>query len=158
VGARSINYTSGTQDGETRYLYLQVNPVVWFAALTGALLSAAFTAHSVLVAPDRDRDGRFLMMTFLVLYIGYMLAISRIDRVLYLYHYFLPLVFSFFLLGLAIKRVRRLGRYRLGDVRKVAGPFVLAALIIIGFRFYYPLTYYQPLSDDALRARALFPL
>ena len=157
-GARSIQYLAVTQDSETRYLYLQVNPAVWFAALTGVLLAAAFVVHSVLVEADGDRHGQFLMGTFLALYVGYMVAVSRFDRVLYLYHYFLPLLFSFFLLGLAIDRVRKVGGHRIGEAGKTAGLFLLAALIVVGFRIYDPLTYYQPLTDDAVRARALFPL
>src|SRR5439155_12329258 len=73
LGARSIKYRSETQDGETyRYLYLQVNPVVWLAALAGLLVSAAFLVHSVLVEPEGNRERRFLMGTFLLLYVAYM--------------------------------------------------------------------------------------
>jgi dolichyl-phosphate-mannose--protein O-mannosyl transferase len=114
--------------------------------------------HWTLVGPSGDRQARFFIGTFLALYVGYMVAISRLDRVMYLYHYFLPLLFSFFLLAVVAGEVRRLGPWRVNETGRTAGIFVLGALVLVGFRFYHPLTYAEPLTDDGVRARALFPL
>jgi dolichyl-phosphate-mannose--protein O-mannosyl transferase len=35
---------------------------------------------------------------------------------------------------------------------------VLASAILVSYRFYSPLTYYQPLTDEQFRQRMIFPL
>jgi dolichyl-phosphate-mannose--protein O-mannosyl transferase len=159
LGARSINYRWETPDGQNyRYLYLQVNPVAWFVALLGVVLAASFVLHTLTVDPTEHRESRFLLLTFFGLYVAYMVAISRFDRVLYLYHYFLPLLISFFLVALVVKEARTIGPWHLSEARKSVGLFIVAGLVVLAFRVYGPLTYYEPLRDEAVRARAVFPL
>ena len=97
-------------------------------------------------------------MTFLILYWAYMVIVSRLNRVMYLYHYFPPLLFSFCLFALWVKEIKRIGKWLLTKKRKTLILAVLAACILIAYRFYSPLTYYQPLTDDQFRQRMIFSL
>lgn len=158
-GARAINYRWETPDGKGyRYLYLQSNPVVWGVGLLGVILASTLLLSSLLMPLREKLQHRFLLVTFLMLYVGYMLAMSTIQRVMYLYHYFLPLLFSFFLFGLSFMEIRKLGKWRLNEERRALILLFLVFCIFFSYRFYRPLTYYEPITDDAFRQRIIFPL
>lgn len=155
-GARSISYRWETPDSYSyKYLYLQVNPVVWFAGFLGIVLASSLLLSSFLFEPRTVIRERLLLLTFLGLYIAYMVVMSRIDRVMYLYHYFIPLLFSFFLFALVLMELPRLGAYALTLDRKAIGLLGFAVLLFISFQFYRPLTYYEPLSDEQFQRRNL---
>ena len=155
-GARSINYRWETPDStQYRYLYLQSNPVIWGIGLLGIILSGSLLLCSILTS-IKLRHG-FLLTTFLGMYIAYMFVMSQLDRVMYLYHYFTPLLFSFFLFGISFLEIRRLGRWVLDDRRKVFVLCVIGFLSFLSFQFYRPLTYYEPLSDDEMQQRSILP-
>src|SRR5207244_629675 len=105
-----INYRWETPDSKSyRYLYLVPNPAVWWLAFAGLVMAVGLLGSSVLVQFRTPLKHRFLLIVFLGLYLAYMGAISRIDRVLYLYHYFIPLVLSFIIFALVFDEIRVLG-------------------------------------------------
>lgn len=158
-GARSINYRwEKTADGAFRYLYLQSNPVAWLCGLLGVVLSAFFLLSRVLLPTGKPLKHGYLMLVFFGMYVSYMLAISQLDRVMYLYHYFIPLLFSFILFGLVIDTLETLGSWRLTVNRKIVLMTIVGLSIFGAFQFYRPLTYYEPIRDDAFMRRALLPL
>lgn len=158
-GARSINYRwEKTADGAFRYLYLQSNPVSWFCGLLGVFLCAFFLLSRILLPTGKPLRNGYLMLVFFGMYAAYMLAISQLGRVMYLYHYFIPLLFSFILFGLAFDNIETIGRWKLLENRKIAVATVIGLLIFAGYQFYRPLTYYEPIRDAALQRRALLPL
>lgn len=158
-GGRSINYRWETPDGQAyRYLYLQVNPVVWWAALAGVLVGAAFLVASWLLPPTRKLRNPLLLAVFVGMYVSYMLAVSTIDRVLYLYHYFIPLLFSFVVLGLVWEELQSFGKWTISPQGRTIGALALAGLIFLSHQYYRPLTYYEPLTDAQVERRAIFPL
>lgn len=155
IGARSISYRWETPDGTAyKYLYLQSNPVVWFAAFGGVLFGLALLASSLFVTGKWPKNT-YLFLAFGTLYVCYMAAISQIDRVMYLYHYFLPLVFSFFLLALCFDEIERVGQWILNEKRKTAILVVFAALIFLSFEFYRPFTFYSPINDEDFMKRSI---
>jgi dolichyl-phosphate-mannose-protein mannosyltransferase len=159
VGAKAINYRWETPNGEDyRYLYLQSNPVIWGAGLLGVILSSAFFLTSLFLPVGNLFKNRFLLIVFLTLYWGYMIAISSIDRAMYLYHYFPPLLFSFCLFGLVVKEIPALGQWKLNERRRTLIVLFCITLILIAYWFYSPLTYYRPLTDAELERRAILPL
>lgn len=94
-GARAIDYLwNKVNEKSWRYLYLQSNPVVWIVGLIGVVFASALILSSLLLQLKKKLQHRFLLTTFLVLYVGYMIAMSTINRAMYLYHYFIPLLFS----------------------------------------------------------------
>lgn len=159
IGARSISYRWETPDGFAyKYLYLQSNPVIWLTSFAGVLMALMVLLSSVfLPTPQRPRNT-YLMLTFGTLYVCYMIAVSHIDRVMYLYHYFLPLFFSFFILVLVFEEIPQIGNWRLTDQRKTAILMVFAALAFISFEFYRPFSFYTPITDSAFKQRQLFKL
>jgi dolichyl-phosphate-mannose--protein O-mannosyl transferase len=158
-GARAINYRWETPDGLSyKYLYLQVNPVIWFLGLVGALGTSALAFIYLFFPLQKPFNNRFLVATFLLLYWSYMLLISQLSRVMYLYHYFPALLFSFCLFALLVEEARQIGNFMLNTRRKILLLSALAAAILVSYRFYSPLTYYQPLTDAQFRQRMIFPL
>ncbi len=158
VGARAINYRweteGGDEDATYRYLYLQSNPAAWALGLVGVFAALAFLLASVALPLHGRVAGRFLMLVFLGLWIAYMVAVSRIDRVMYLYHYFLPLLLSFVLFALALGAAGTGGRRGLDAHRREAIAGVCALAIVGCFFFYKPLTYYQPITDRDFMTRS----
>jgi dolichyl-phosphate-mannose--protein O-mannosyl transferase len=154
VGARAINYRWESADGQHyRYLYLQVNPVVWALALAG-LLAAVALLITASVAPSRIRLKRRGVLTLLVaMYLAYFVPFFWIHGVMYLYHYFIPLFLTFVLCTVVLDELQALGRIR---QRRFA--VTALALVIIGFWVYKPLTYYEPLTNAQLQRRAIVGL
>jgi dolichyl-phosphate-mannose--protein O-mannosyl transferase len=92
VEKRSIYYYLGPDEGggKHRYLYLIGNPVVWWGTLLGVVL----TLLGGIVAPDRIYPHRRRLVLLGVAYFGSYLPFALIDRPMFLYHYFFPLLFS----------------------------------------------------------------
>ncbi len=155
-GARSISYRWETPDGTAyKYLYLQSNPVIWLTSFAGVLMALMVLLSSVLLPITQRPKNTFMLLTFGTLYACYMIAISTIDRVMYLYHYFLPLTFSFFLLSLVFDEIQQIGSWRLTEVRKTAILIGFGFLAFLSFQFYRPFTFYTPLTDSAFQLRTI---
>ncbi len=160
LGARTIDYRWETPDGHSyKYLYLVPNPVVWALGLLGVILSIILLVGS-LFFPGASQELRYrnLMLIFLGFYVSYLAAVSTIDRVMYLYHYFLPLFFSFILFALVFMELQQFGKWKLHEERKTTILLVLGSLIFIGFQFFHAFTYYEPLNDEQFQRRNLLQL
>ncbi len=159
MGGRSINYRWETPNGQAyRYLYLQVNPMIWFLSLLGILAAGAMLLASFLLPLRESLQHRPLLATFFVLYVSYMAAISHITRVMYLYHYFIPLLISFLLFALVFLEIQHMGKFRLHDERKATTLLLLGLLIFVSYQFYRPLAYYEPLTDSQFERRSLLQI
>ena len=160
LGARSISYRWETPDGNLyRYIYLQANPAVWGFALFGLLTAFALMLASLL-APSMaaTMTHRKEIALWFGMWLAYMIAISRITRVMYLYHYFIPLLFSFVLLGYVFLELKQMGLLKLSEKTKSWALLCGGILIFAGFQFYRPFTYYELISDEAFKRRMIFPL
>ena len=160
LGARAINYRWETQDSgkSYRYLYLQVNPMVWSLGLFGVVSTSGLFFTSCFFPLQKPIKDRFFMLVFLCLYWGYMIGISLLNRVMYLYHYFPALLFSFCLFSLWVKQVKYFGNYFLNRRIKFIALAIISSSVLIAYCFYNPLAYYQPLTDAQFRQRMIFPL
>ncbi len=159
-GGRSISYRWETNDsGKTyQYLYLQSNPLVWALGLSGVVLTVVLLLGSLLFDLKTPLRRPWMMCVFLMLYVGYMVAVSRLDRVMYLYHYFLPLLFSFFLFGLAYDELSRLGKFLFTEWGKAVALVLIATGIVMTWQFYHPFSYYEPMSSADFEKRNVMPL
>jgi dolichyl-phosphate-mannose-protein mannosyltransferase len=156
LGGRAINYKWETPDGRNfRYLFLQCNPVGWLCGLAGVLVSIVLLGAPVFSKRASWPPNRFLMAAFLTMYVSYMIVMSRVDRVMYLYHYFTPLFFSFILFGLVVMDIDQIGVLRLTEFRKSVGLCGLMTCVFAAYLFYSPLTYYRSLTDLEFRQRSL---
>ena len=160
VGKKSINYRwdKDTIDGkvQVRYKQLVANPVVWFSVLLGIILSVGLVI-SRFVYGNKEKDPQLFLWicAFTTLYACYMIAILQIDRVMYLYHYLVPLVFGALNLSLVFTYIFRddvvaNNRHTLINVTA----FVI--LIVGVFAWFSPFTYGFQLTEDEFALRNWF--
>ena len=167
LGARSINYRwQKLPDGSVQYLYLQSNPLVWFMALS-AVVAALVTVGSRAIGL-RNTKSTFrhedLTIGLLASYFLYISATLMVDRVFYLYHYFIPLFLSLILLVILIEELPAIFGIKLTLYRRELLVTAIPVMAIPAFVFFKPLTYYEPLSNQEVKARSwlnvwdLFPV
>lgn len=162
LGNKSINYRWDKKevDGEVRVAYKQIvpNPIVWFSVAAGVVLSLGLLiSRYVYGNPVRDRRLFYWAFAFTALWGGYMIAIMQIDRVMYLYHYLIPLVFGIVNLAVVFTYVFRdevLANRRHTMINLAA--FVL--LVVAVFVWFSPFTYGIPINEDQFQARNWFQL
>ncbi len=160
LGNKTISYRwdKNTVDGKTevRYKYLIGNPVVWLGVLAGIILSSGLIIGRVVYGnPIKDTSLFYWICAFTGLYLCYMLAILQIERVMYLYHYLVALVFGAVNLALVFTYVFREGVIANSRHTMVnAGLFAL--LVIAVFAWFSPLTYGFALTEDQFELRNWF--
>ena len=159
LGSRSINYRWETPDGSYyQYITLVANPVVWGAALLGLFLAFALLVGSWIIPGTKPLQYKNELLIWAGMWTAYMVAVSQIDRVMYLYHYFIPLIFSFILLCYVILELKQLGQIQLTQNKKNWLVLLLGLLIFASFQFYRPLTYYEPIDDASFQKRMILPI
>lgn len=156
LGGRSINYRWETPDSTVyRYLYLQSNPVVWISTFLIVLLALGMFLSTYLAEGAKKLKNHYHLGVFLLLYIGFFVGVSRITRVLYLYHYFLALLFAFVIVALFFDELTRIGKFAINESRKLTILVIFSMLIFTSFQYYRPFTYYQPLTKEQVERRAI---
>lgn len=163
IGNKTIAYRwqQHTDDNGIKtvsYLYLVPNPVVWLIALIGVILSLSLIISRLIFGlPIRNVRIFYLICIFALLYISYMVGVLQIHRVMYLYHYFIPLVLSFALGALIFA-------YLFNYLVKSDKQWIFYSLLLIiffavfiSFAFYSPLTYYKPLNESQFQMRNILP-
>lgn len=159
VGGRSINYRwakFATLDAY-QYLYLQSNPVVWLSVFIAVIVSIGILFSSFTMSRNKLQNP-WLLSTFTGLYIAYMIVMARIDRVMYLYHYFIPLLFAFIVFALVFTEITHIYKWTVRKEYKTYALIVFAGCIILGYQYYRPLSYYEPIRDEAVQQKALLPV
>lgn len=156
-GGKTINYRWNRElvdaTPKVSYTYLVGNPLVWAAVLLGILLSTSLICARFvfgLVVHDRRLFAWIALST--ALYWGYLIAIARVDRVMYLYHYLLPLVFGVLNLALVYRYVHAESLLA-GRRHPRINLLVFLVLAIVVFAYFAPLTYGLPLSADEFARR-----
>lgn len=158
-GARSISYRWETPDGNSyRYLYLQSNPIVWGIGLLGILFALVILLGRLFFPTQAKLKHPFALVTVFVVYTSFMAAVSQITRVMYLYHYFIPLTLSIVLAALCFEEFAAFGKWELTERRKQAALLGIAVLAFASFEFFAPLTYYKPLTNASFEKRDLVRL
>jgi dolichyl-phosphate-mannose-protein mannosyltransferase len=155
VGGRAVPYQWDTEDeGRSyRYLYLQVNPVVWWTALAGLLAALALLVRAALV-PGRPLKHTLLLPMFTGMYFAYFVPFLQIRGVVYLYHYFIPLLLAFVILAIVIDELATFRGQAITNLHKqvVLGGWLMA--VVTCFWLYKPVTYYErPLTHEELQRR-----
>jgi len=160
LGGKTINYrwNKDVVGGrvEVSYTYLVANPLVWLPVALGVVLSLGLLIGRV-VYGQRPQDPRLFhwIALFAALYVAYMLAMLQFERVMYLYHYLLPLVFGIVNLALVF-------RYIFAEGLQAQRPHTLVNLgvfvvLVAGvFAFFAPLTYGTPLTPEQFELRQWF--
>lgn len=92
------------------------------------------------------------------MYLAYMFVMSQLTRVMYLYHYFIPLILSFILFAIILMEIRHIGRWKISDKQKSFLALVCGIFIFLAFQAYRPFTYYEPIGDQQVEFRSLLQL
>jgi dolichyl-phosphate-mannose-protein mannosyltransferase len=155
IGARTISFRWETPDSSHyRYLYLVPNPVGWWTGFASVILAIGLLAASAFLPLKQKLKNPLLLLTVVGLYLSYMLAISRLTRVMYLYHYFLPLLFSYILIGLVFLEIRTVGKKKVTEFWQVRALLVFGLAVFAAFHIFRPLTYYEPLNKEEFLRRS----
>jgi dolichyl-phosphate-mannose--protein O-mannosyl transferase len=157
IGAKSINYRwTKHPDGSVSYLYLLFNPVVLLLSI-GALVLSVVVVGGHLAYGLRIENARLfaIVAAMSAMYFSYMLVMLRLDRVMYLYHYFPPYVFML-IAGVALLCCSFGERLRAGDRVLWTALLLLAVNVIVAYDFFSPLSYYEPLSLREFNSRIWF--
>jgi len=146
VGNKSINYSWNKKDGKVSYRYLQANPIIWFSVLFGMILATSLIIGRVVFAIQiKDHRLFYIILTLSAMYYSYMIVMINIARVLYLYHYFVPLFFGAFVFFTIYCYIFKEELEENDLIIKVA-TFLFVAVVIYVFYFFSPFTYFEPLD------------
>ena len=155
-GNKSINYRWLKKDGKVSYLYLQINPIIWLLGLIGIFFSFSLIISKWVFGLEiKDKRLYFLTIIFSFMYISYMIVMYNIPRVMYLYHYFIPLFFSLFLFFIIFNYIFK------EEIKKRNRLFYTATILLVleiiyTYNFFSPLTYYKPLNSYEFMMRSWF--
>lgn len=160
LGTKTINYrwSKQTTDGTTyvRYHNLVANPAVWFSVLAGIILSSGLIiSRYVYQQPVKNNALFYWILAFTVLYFSYMLAILQIERVMYLYHYLVPLVFGCLNLALIFQYLFY-EEFEKGSRHTYANLAGFVALVTCVFFVFAPFTYSWELTEAQFAMRNWF--
>ena len=136
-----------------KYIYLQCNPLVWCIGLIGILSSISLVVSKTCFSLKEEHKDLFCHIVLLLLmYICYMVAMLNMPRVMYLYHYLIPLIFSILLATLIFSYIYRKLILR-NDKWLLLFAAILFVEIIYIFQYFSPLTYGYPISVPEFNQR-----
>jgi dolichyl-phosphate-mannose-protein mannosyltransferase len=151
---RTINYRWDSDGVHTAYVQLAGN--LWGWMIAGIALVA--TAGLLILqwwrpCSSSDSERRALMLMLLLLYAVFMCAHAYLGvmRVMYLYHYFLALVLGFCLVPLVLAEAAE--RWHVSRAWQESALAVIAALLLVSFAFYAPLSLHRPLTHAQCERR-----
>jgi dolichyl-phosphate-mannose-protein mannosyltransferase len=143
IGARTINYRWQQDGNKLQYLYLVPNIASWLVGLLGIvvalveLIKAKLSSDKLNISPH--------LIPFCLIYFATWLSPILMNRVFYLYHYFVPLSFSWLILGCCINSHKKL---------KLSHTALISIIIIFIYIFFSPLTYYKGITNAEFRNRS----
>jgi dolichyl-phosphate-mannose--protein O-mannosyl transferase len=155
-GNKSINYRWSKKDGKVSYLYLQINPIIWFSVVAAIILATALIlSRAVFGLHVKDERLYYLIAVFTAMYFSYMITMFNISRVMYLYHYFIALFFGVFVLFLLYNYIFKEELEKENRILEIATYIFIAEVIYVYF-YFAPFTYYKPLSTIEFMDRVWF--
>lgn len=160
LGKKTISYRwdKDTVNGQVQVKYMNIvaNPVIWFSVLGGIVLSLGLMMSKFIYGhPEKHTPLFYWICAFTSLYLFYMIAILRIERVMYLYHYLVPLVFGMFNLALVFSYIFR--DEILANSKHLWINLCLYIMLVIAvFAFFAPFTYGIAMTEEQFEMRNWF--
>lgn len=154
-GHKSIPYLkqSNPQSGTVQFLYLQGNPIIWLLALIGVLLTLSqIIAGIFFSAQTGNKAHRYLNILFTLMYFSYLFVMFNLGRVMYLYHYLIPLFWGTWLFFMQFVHIFQ-NRIKTRNKLFYAMTFILLAEILFCYLYFAPLSYFYPLEVNDLMQR-----
>ena len=147
-------WNSSASEERTQQIWLLGNPIVWFASLLSLVSGIVLLFAKVFTKKPRDISALLLF----VLLIGWTTSYAPfafINRPLFLYHYFFPLLFSILLASYIISwLIKKLipNRYQLTTILLFSG------IIALGFLLVSPVTYGLGFAPDGWYSQTILKL
>lgn len=159
-GGKAINYrwSKNVVDGvaTVHYSYLAGNPLVWLGVVVGVLFSVSLIiGRYVYDAPIKDHKLFMWITYFTGLYLSYMIAIAQIQRVMYLYHYFVPLMFGIINLSLVFKYIFK-NSIEEGTLHTRLNMVAIMFMLISFFAWFSPMTFGFGIGESQFDLRNWF--
>lgn len=155
---KTIRYRWAKTHDLVRYTYLVGNPVIWWFGLAGLFFSAVwFFGRLLFQTPVRDKRLFWYMTALGVLYLAYMGSMISIDRVMYLYHYFIPF-FLTLLMGAVVFQYLFGEALDRNDRVAWCAVLIFVVLVIGVFLFFSPFTYNMQMTKEQFLQRSWFDL
>jgi dolichyl-phosphate-mannose--protein O-mannosyl transferase len=152
--AKAINYRWDFDGHRTAYTQMLGNPVNWGLGLIGLIGGLYVVARRRFRHEDpeesRDLNLTEALLAMYAVFLGVHIYLG-LQRVMYIYHYFIGLALSFMLAALLFRLMAR--KYAPLAKHRFTVLCGLSLLIAASFLFYSPLTYHQQLSRGACEAR-----
>lgn len=160
LGKKTISYRwdKDTINGKVQVKYMSIvaNPVIWFSVVAGIVLSLGLIMSKFIYGQQEKNTPLFYWIcAFTSLYLCYMLAILQIERVMYLYHYLVPLVFGAINLALMFSYIYR-DDILANNRHMWINLSLYVVLVIAVFAFFAPFTYGIGLTEDQFEMRNWF--
>lgn len=131
--SRSVFFWQDTTGPRQEKIYLLGNPLIWWAGTIAMFFLTIHGIKSLLHRKLLSKPGNFLLLGFFI----NLLPFIGISRVMFLYHYFPSLIFSFLTLAYGVNRTNKKSVFAF-----------LTTIAVIGFLYFSPLTYGLPLSPQ----------
>jgi hypothetical protein len=101
LGIRSISYRWDSMGEDVRYKMLVANPFTWTVGLMGLVMGMAMLLGRVFYGmKPKDKQIANAICMIVIVWLAYMVPLYGLKRVMYLYHYFPPLIFTYIMAGL----------------------------------------------------------
>ena len=153
---KTINYRWDSADGFTKYVQLVGNGFGWYLGLAALIFSFLAIANRRLFRIwVGDKETYALIEVFAALYVVFMVLHMYLgaQRVMYLYHYFIGLLYSYILIVLNWRYFCRMHNLSLSRRTLVAG--IIALCLLVSGLFYLPLSNHWKLNKSQCEQRNL---
>ena len=153
VGGKAPAYSYFKKKDKVVNLIPVGNPVFWLGCLLGLFLTITLVFGKFIYGIKINNTFYFSLLTsILFLYLSYMAVMLKIDRVMYLHHYYIPLFFTFILSFIIFNY---LFEELLASKDRVVYSSLLLLILqsVICFYYFYPLTYRQEMSRYEFKQR-----
>lgn len=160
LGKKAISYRwdKDTVNGivQVKYMDIVANPIIWFSVVAGIVLSLGLIMSKFIYGQQEKNTPLFYWICALTsLYVFYMLAILQIERVMYLYHYLVALVFGMLNFALVFSYIYR-EEILANNKHTFINLGIYIALVIAIFAFFSPFTYGIAMTEEQFEMRNWF--
>ena len=153
VGGKSISYRWDKTDGLTHFLYLVVNPVGWALSLIGVVLGAILFGSGLFFNTKISKKSFFIIATLFISWASYIAVFGSLGRVMYLYHYFIPLLLGWIMLAFTAPQISHFGSWKIKLLHKKLLLVFMCIAEVSSFAYFSPFTYGTGISDEGIKNR-----
>ena len=151
---RVINYRWDFDGRRTAYTQMVGNPVNWalaFLAILGSMVLIALRKDRGATGPEAEDYNRLEAIFAMYMVFWCVHIYLGTQRVMYIYHYFIGLALSFFLVPLVFKILAR--KWKPLDNHRFAVLCGVTVLIALSFLWIAPLTFHQYITREQCEAK-----